>query len=61
MSLVVLLVLVMTSVIRHNCNNNLGLANLGGLVFELISYLPTFYFGWDILRKITKKHKQEKE
>ena len=49
----VVIILVMLSVINRSCDNNLNEANLGALITEIVSYLPTLYFGLDILKKIT--------
>lgn len=55
------IVLILTSVIARNCDNNMMEVSIAGFVTELASYIPTIYFGWDILRDITRKHEQEKE
>ena len=54
---VAVIVLVMTSVIGRDCDNDLIELSIAGLGTEFIAYIPTLYFGWDIIRKLTKKDK----
>lgn len=46
----------MASVIAKDCDNDLKEASIAGFVTEFVSYIPTLYFGIDIIRNITKKH-----
>lgn len=50
----------MSSVVAKDCSNDLKEASIAGFVTEFLSYVPTMYFGLDIIRNITRKHEQEK-
>lgn len=54
---VIVIILVLTSTIDRNCDNNLIEGSYLCLATELFSYLPTLYFGIDILRTMTRKHR----
>lgn len=58
--MVVLIVLIMASVIAKDCDNDLKEASITGFATEFVSYIPTLYFGIDIIRSITRKHEEEK-
>lgn len=53
---IVLIVLVLSSVVAKNCDNDLVEVGIAGFITELVSFVPTLYFGMDILRSMTKKH-----
>jgi hypothetical protein len=50
----------MASVVAKNCDNDLKEASIAGFATEFVSYIPTLYFGVDIIRSITRKHEEEK-
>jgi hypothetical protein len=50
----------MGSVVAKDCENDLKEASIAGFGTEFLSYLPTLYFGVDIIRSITRKHEEEK-
>ena len=55
-ALFVLIILIMSSVVAKDCDNDMKEASIAGFATEFLSYLPTLYFGVDIIRKITRKH-----
>ena len=55
-----LIILIMAAVIAKDCDNDLKEASIAGFATEFLSYIPTLYFGMDIIRSITKKHEEEK-
>ena len=55
----IVIILVMTAVIERSCDNNLLEGSLACLATELVSYIPTMYFGMDILRNIDKSNQIE--
>jgi hypothetical protein len=59
-TVVVIIILIMASVIAKDCDNDLKEASITGVITEFLSYVPTMYFGLDIIRTITKKHEEEK-
>ena len=54
---IVVIILIMATVIERNCDNNLIEGSLACFATELVSYIPTVYFGIDLLRNIDKKDK----
>jgi hypothetical protein len=57
---IALIILVLSSVVAKNCDNDLVEVGIAGFITELLSFIPTLYFGLDILRSMTKKHEEEK-
>lgn len=59
-ALVVFVILIMSSVVAKDCDNDLREASIAGFATEFASYIPTLYFGVDIIKSITRKHEEEK-
>jgi len=55
------IILVLTSTIERNCDNNLIEASLVCFATEVVSYIPTVYFGIDIFKNLDKKNKEEQQ
>lgn len=58
---VVIIILILTSVIAKDCDNNMMEVSIAGFATELVSYAPTLYFGWDILKSISYKQQEQKD
>ena len=61
LSTVVIIILILSTVIAKDCDNNLIEASLAGFVTEFICYVPTMYFGFDIIKNLDRKDKEEME
>lgn len=57
-ALVVFVILIMSSVVAKDCDNDLREASIAGFATEFASYIPTLYFGVEIIKSITRKHEE---